>query len=199
MFEIPADGGESRLVVEDRGFFDYRAGLSFGTPLPSPDGAWVLFRSVRNGWHNFWVVPREGGEPRAIAADEARAEPRALVAGRQRDRLRVEPGRYPPAARRLRRRGGAPRELVGPTPMGAVAKPEWSPDGTSTELHAQHPDPAGRPVRRRRRHERIDPPDPLASFRARRPPGRAGEGELSLDRRLVDPRLPLPSPGARSR
>ena len=75
VLEMPAEGGAARIVARDTDFFDYRAGLAFGTARVSPDGRYVLFRSLRSGWHNFWVVPRPGpdgpGTPMQIAPAEA--------------------------------------------------------------------------------------------------------------------------------
>ena len=129
VLEIPASGGEPRLIVHDKDFFDYRAGLSFGTPLPSPDGKLVLFRSLRSGWTNYWIVEREGGSPRPVATEDfdqshARWSPDgrhiAYVSNHNGTRdLRVVPAS-----------GGTPRILVAIEAMGAVGKPEWSPDGT---------------------------------------------------------------------
>ena len=132
VLEIPADGGEPRLVVEDRDFFDYRAGLSFGTPLPSPDGQTVMFRSLRNGWHNFWTVPRRGGQPRAIAPAHAeQSHARWSPDGSQIAFISNSQGTH--ELRVVPSAGGEPRVLVAPSDlgesMGVAAKPEWSPDG----------------------------------------------------------------------
>ena len=61
VIEITPDGRNPRTVVVDRGFFDYRAGRSFGAVQPSPDGEHLLFRSQRSGWLNFWIAPQHGG------------------------------------------------------------------------------------------------------------------------------------------
>lgn len=129
VLEMPADGGEARLVVEDRDFFDYRAGLSFGTPLPSPDGKTVLFRSLRSGWHNFWVVPREGGEPRPVAS-ETREQSHARWSPDGRSIAYISNGDGTHDLRIAPASGGEPRVLVAPDGLGVVAKPEWSPDGS---------------------------------------------------------------------
>jgi dipeptidyl aminopeptidase/acylaminoacyl peptidase len=127
VLEMPAEGGTPRLVVEDRDFFDYRAGLSFGTPLPSPDGETVLFRSLRNGWHNFWLVPRSGGEPVPVAAAEAdQSHARWSPDGAEIAYVENHNGTY---ELRVARVGGESRVLVRPDGMGVVDKPEWSPDG----------------------------------------------------------------------
>lgn len=129
VLEMPAEGGEPRLVVRDTDFFDYRAGLSFGTPLPSPDGEVVLFRSLRSGWHNFWVVPRSGeGEPRQVAPAEAdQSHARWSPDGRWIAYVENHDGTHD--LRVVPAEGGEPRVLVAPEGMGVVAKPEWSPDG----------------------------------------------------------------------
>lgn len=128
VMEIPAGGGPARLVVEDRDFFDYRAGLAFGTPLPSPDGERVLFRSLRSGWHNYWLVPRSGGSPSAVAAAEAdQTHARWSPDGRSVAYVENHNGTYQLMVADLE--GGEPRVLVRPDGMGVVDKPEWSPDG----------------------------------------------------------------------
>lgn len=129
VMEIPAEGGTARLVVADRDFFDYRAGLSFGTPLPSPDGERVLFRSLRNGWHNFWMVPREGGNATPVAAAEAeQSHARWSPDGQQ--IAYVENHNGTSELRIAQVGGGSARVLVRPEGMGVVDKPEWSPDGS---------------------------------------------------------------------
>ncbi len=129
IFEMPAGGGEPRLIVQDKDFFDYRAGLSFGTPLPSPDGQTVLFRSLRSGWHNFWVVPRAGGRPRQIAAEAAdQTHARWSPDGRSIAYISNTNGTYD--LRVVPATGGEPRVVAAPEGMGVIDKPEWSPDGT---------------------------------------------------------------------
>lgn len=128
VLEIPATGGESRLIVQDKDFFDYRAGLSFGTPLPSPDGKLVLFRSLRSGWHNFWLVDRDGGQPRPVAREDydqshARWSPDGRHIAYVSNRNGTWDLRVAPVS------GGEPRVLAAPEIMGAIGKPEWSPDG----------------------------------------------------------------------
>jgi dipeptidyl aminopeptidase/acylaminoacyl peptidase len=129
VLEMPAEGGPSRLIVADKDFFDYRAGLSFGTPLSSPDGNLILFRSLRSGWYNFWVVPRSGGEPRAIAPEEFdQSHARWSPDGRRIAYISNHNGTHD--LRVVPAEGGEPRVLVAPEGMGAIGKPEWSPDGT---------------------------------------------------------------------
>ena len=57
-------GGDARVVIQDRDFFDYRVGAEFGPAQVSPDGSQVLFRSHRSNWLNWWIVPLAGGRPR---------------------------------------------------------------------------------------------------------------------------------------
>jgi len=129
IWELPAGGGEPRLVLQDKDFFDYRAGLSFGTPLPSPDGKLLLFRSLRSGWYNFWIVERAGGSPRPVAPedfdqDHARWSPDGTHIAYISNHNGTWDLRVIPAS------GGTPRILAAPDGMGAIGKPEWSPDGT---------------------------------------------------------------------
>jgi dipeptidyl aminopeptidase/acylaminoacyl peptidase len=126
VLEIAPTGGATRLVLQDKDFFDYGAGQKFGFPRVSPDGRSVLFRSQRTGWFNFWVVPIAGGAPRQVAAEpadqvEARWSPDgsrilflSLTNGTQ--SLKVVPAT-----------GGPVRTLVDPG-MGMVTRAEWSPD-----------------------------------------------------------------------
>lgn len=128
VLEIPASGGEARVVARDTGFFDYGGGADFGPARYSPDGRSVLFPSQRSGWINYWIVPRSGGEPRRVApepADQSHARWApdgsrvAFVSNRDGTQLLrvVDIG------------GGDPRTLVAPSGMGVVDAPEWSPDG----------------------------------------------------------------------
>jgi dipeptidyl aminopeptidase/acylaminoacyl peptidase len=129
VMEMPAEGGEPRVVARDTGFFDYRAGLSFGTPLASPDGESVLFRSLRSGWHNYWVVARVGGDARPIAAESAdQSHARWSPDGRFIAYVSNRNGKSD--LRIVTAGGGEPRVVVAPEGMGVVNKPEWSPDGS---------------------------------------------------------------------
>lgn len=127
IYELPASGGEPRLVVEDTGFFDYSAGGEFGYPRPSPDGETVLFRSWRSGWLNYWVVPRDGGQPRPVARAEAeQSHARWSPDG---DHIAyVENHNGTKQLRIVSASGGEPRVLVDPE-VGVVGSPEWSPSG----------------------------------------------------------------------
>ena len=91
---MDGDGTEPRVVLQDRDFFDYHYGRTFGYPLVSPDGRWFLFRSDRSGWFNVWIAPVEGGaEPRQIAPAEADQSDAAWSPDGAVDRLRREPQR----------------------------------------------------------------------------------------------------------
>ncbi|MDQ7829336.1 MAG: S9 family peptidase [Armatimonadota bacterium] len=124
---IDLDGGNARVVVRDTDMFDYHYGRTFGTPLPSPDGRHLLIRSQRSGWFNFYIVPIDGGDLRAVApaaADQGEAawspDGRFVAYVENHDgtlQLRVAPVS-----------GGEPRVLVDPED-GVCAFPQWSPDG----------------------------------------------------------------------
>lgn len=127
VMEIPANGGTPRLIVEERDFFDYGSGRTFGYPMVSPDGHTVLFRSHRSGWINYWTVPITGGEPRPIAAEDAD----------QSDASWSPDGEYivyisnhdgTQDLRVVSPDGGDPQILVAPE-IGVCSSPEWSPDG----------------------------------------------------------------------
>jgi eukaryotic-like serine/threonine-protein kinase len=62
IYVMPASGGPPRRLVPNF----YTALL----PVWSPDGKWLLFLGSRKkgDWLDFWVVPREGGEPENIDA-----------------------------------------------------------------------------------------------------------------------------------
>lgn len=123
----PLDGGEARLLVHDDRWFDYQYGRWFGTPVISPDGDTVVFRSYRSDWLNLWAVPFAGGEPRQLAPDEADQDQacfspdgRRLVFASNRDasvQLRL-----------VEVAGGAASVLVDPGD-GVCAFPAFSPDG----------------------------------------------------------------------
>jgi dipeptidyl aminopeptidase/acylaminoacyl peptidase len=127
------DGSEPRVVLEDRGFFDYHYGRTFGYPLVSPDGRWLLFRSDRSGWFNVWIAPVEGdGEPRQIAPAEADQSDAAWSPdGRGIAYVENHNGTLDLRVVELStdgRRNGEPRVLVSPQ-MGVCHGPAWSPDG----------------------------------------------------------------------
>ncbi len=127
VIEIAPDGGNPRTVIEDRGFFDYRAGRAFGSVQPSPDGESLLFRSQRSGWLNFWIAPREGGEPRPVAASDhdqsdARWSPDGAWISYTENRDGVHSLRLAAAD------GSSQRTLV-EAESGAALRAEWSPDG----------------------------------------------------------------------
>jgi dipeptidyl aminopeptidase/acylaminoacyl peptidase len=127
VLEISPAGGATRLVLQDKNFFDYSVGGKFGFASVSPDGRNVLFRSQRTGFFNYWVVPLAGGEPRQIAAEQAdHSEARWSPDSKQVLLLSLTNGtqslKVAPAA------GGPVKTLVDPG-IGMVTRAEWSPDG----------------------------------------------------------------------
>jgi dipeptidyl aminopeptidase/acylaminoacyl peptidase len=134
---VPSDGATPPRVVADAEYFDYRTGAEFGYAPVSPDGQWILFRSERSGWMNYWTVPVSGGAPRPVAAEnveqsEATWSPDgkwvAYVANRNGTQ-----GLSIVAAT-----GGAPRALVNP-PMGIVSNIAWSADSSQISYTFEDP------------------------------------------------------------
>lgn len=126
----PVDGtpeDDSRLLVHDERFFDYQYGGWFGTPVLSPGGDTVIFRSYRSDWLNLWSVPFDGGAPRAVAADDADQDHAAFspdgrwIAYTSNRDAAVE-------LRLVAADGGEPRVLVAPD-EGVCSFPTFSPDG----------------------------------------------------------------------
>lgn len=126
--EVPATGGAERSIVEDRAFFDYGEGGTFGYPLISPDGASVVFPSYRSGWINYWRVSREGGEPVAVAPSAAdQTEGTWSPDGAHFAYVENHGGTHrvmvAPA------NGGPPRVVVDPQ-WGVLGGLQWAPDGS---------------------------------------------------------------------
>lgn len=132
---VDALGGEPRLVVSDREFFDYRRGQEFGPAQVQPGGDLVLFRSHRSGWLNQWLVPLGGGEPRPLWSEEAdhnAQKPFRGYATWSPDGERVAFTSNLNGTQVLRVAEvatGEVRTLV-ESEMGVVANAVWSPDGT---------------------------------------------------------------------
>ncbi|WP_419938981.1 prolyl oligopeptidase family serine peptidase [Candidatus Palauibacter sp.] len=127
VIEVDATGANPRTVIEDRDFFDYGAGATFGYPSVSPDGGSVLFRSHRSGWINYWLAPRDGGEPRPVAPAEADQSAAAWSPdGRWIAYTENHNGHHD--LRVVSADGGEPRVLVSPK-GGVASSPSWSPDG----------------------------------------------------------------------
>ena len=130
VIEVDPDGKNPRTVVQDRGFFDYRAGRAFASAQVSPDGETVLFRSQSSGWLNFWVVPRRREARRAPPDRRVRTTTRATRAGRPTATGSATP-RTATACTRCdssRPTARSSKVLVDPE-VGAALRAEWSPDG----------------------------------------------------------------------
>ncbi|MDR7468432.1 MAG: prolyl oligopeptidase family serine peptidase [Armatimonadota bacterium] len=124
---IDADGADPRVLVRDMGMFDYHYGRTFGFPLVSPDGRWVLFRSQRSGWFNYYLVPLAGGEPRSLAPAAADQSDAAWSPdGRRVAYVENHDGTLD--LRVVDVDGGPPRVVAAPE-QGVCAFPHWSPDG----------------------------------------------------------------------
>jgi dipeptidyl aminopeptidase/acylaminoacyl peptidase len=122
------DGSNPRVILRDTDMFDYHYGRTFGTPQPSPDGRWLLFRSHRSGWLNYYVMPIEGGDARPIAAAAA-DQSEATWSPDGRSIAYVENHNGTVDLRVVAAFGGAPTIVVAPSD-GVCAFPDWSPDGT---------------------------------------------------------------------
>lgn len=128
VIEITSSGGNPRLILSDKDFFDYREGRAFGYAVVSPDGKSLLFRSHRSNWINYWIVSLEGGEPKPITQEKAdqssaRWSPDGKLIAYVSNHNGTHDLRIVPAS------GGKPRIIVSPE-MGRCANPEWSPDGS---------------------------------------------------------------------
>ena len=131
ILKIPRAGGPATVVASDRDLFDYGtigSRARFGYPLISPDGNWLLFRSHRSGWVNYWLAPAGGGPPRALAAETAdQADARWSPDGRSVVFASLHNGTQD--LRIVTVDGGKVRTLT-TAGSGVAAAPDWSPDGS---------------------------------------------------------------------
>ena len=65
------DASGKETIIEDKDFFDYGYGRTFGFAMVSPDGDKVLFRSHRSGWINYWVKNLENGDLSPLYSEDA--------------------------------------------------------------------------------------------------------------------------------
>lgn len=131
-------GGENpRLITRDTGMFDYFYGKLFGAPIITPDSRWLLFRSHRSGWLNYWRVDLAGGEPVPIAPAAA-DQSDAVLSPDGRTLAYVENHNGTLDLRVVPIMGGEPRVLVAPE-QGVCGFPQWSPDGTRISYTLESP------------------------------------------------------------
>ena len=128
---MPRNGGTGVVVASDRDLFDYGTMGSrsrFGYPLISPDGKWLLFKSHRSGWVNYWLAPASGGAPRPLAAEPAdQGDARWAPDSRSVAFASLHNGTQ---AIRVAALDGAPVRTLTAATAGVASTPEWSPDGT---------------------------------------------------------------------
>ncbi len=125
---MSSEGGAARLIASDSDFFDYGYGRTFGYPLISPRSGEVAFPSHRSGWINYWRVPLAGGDPVAIAPEDAdQANGAWSPDGQFFTYTEIRNGTQVLLV--VSADGGEPRLLASPE-VGVVSAPRWSPDGT---------------------------------------------------------------------
>ncbi len=127
VIEIDLDGDHPRTILQDKDFFDYREGGTFGFPLVSPDGKHLVFPSLRSGWVNYWMAPMGEGEPRQLAPAEA-DQTGAAWSPDGRSIVYVENHNGTHDLRIVDVSGGEPVVLVSHE-TGVAANPDWSPAG----------------------------------------------------------------------
>ena len=126
--QMNSDGTGSKVIAEDSDFFDYSFGPSLGVPQVSPDGKWLLFRSQRSGYTNYWKMSAEGGEPSPLAPEEAEQSGAAWSPdGSEAAYVSNRNGTL--ELRIASAEGGESRSLFNPG-MGVCTAPGWSPDGS---------------------------------------------------------------------
>lgn len=135
---INLDGSAPRVVCRDTEMFDYFYGKAFGAPLITPDSQWLLFRSHRSGWLNYYRVPFDGsGEAVPVApatadqSDGALSPDGQLLAYVQNQNGTLD-------LRVVAVQGGEPRILTAPA-MGVCSAPQWSPEGGRITYLLQRP------------------------------------------------------------
>lgn len=128
VISVDLNGGDERVLVEDRDFFDYHYGREFGYPLVSPDGSAFLFRSHRSGWQNIWAMRVDGsGEPWPVAL--ARADQYDPAWSPDGTRVAYIENHDGTLELRIAAADGS-GELDGFSPrLGCYSKPAWSPNG----------------------------------------------------------------------
>lgn len=135
------DASGSTSLEQDRDFFDYGYGRTFGFVQVSPDGDHILFRSHRSGWINYWIKPIDGGEARPVArqqADQSSASwspdgSHILFTSNHNGTHRLNIAEVS---------GGNLTTVLDPA-MGVVSQPAWSPDGRSIAYVLETPTSPG--------------------------------------------------------
>ncbi len=119
------DASGAVTIEQDKDFFDYGYGRTFGFAQVSPDGENLLFRSHRSGWINYWIKPLEGGEARPVYREEADQSNGSWSP----DGSRILFTSNYNGTHKLNVVRGDSRTTVVDPEMGVVSDPVWSPDG----------------------------------------------------------------------
>lgn len=132
-----SDASEKEMMVEEEDFFDYGYGRTFGFPIISPDSQYLLFRSHRSGWINYWVKNLSTNELSPVFAEEADQNDAVWSPdGSQVAFTSNVNGTH--SLNVITVSSGQRIELVNPE-MGVVSDPQWSADGSEISYLLETP------------------------------------------------------------
>ena len=143
VIQMDRNGDHSRVLVKDEDFFDYQIGRRFGHPQISPDGRWLLFRSHRSNWINYWKLDLleqkdgDGAQPIALRMEEfdQSAESGSITCGEAQwspdsKHVAYVSNRNGNVQLRVTDIDSNKSVVVAAGEAGAATNPSWSPDGT---------------------------------------------------------------------